>query len=355
MRKLLALLTILLILLTGCSTDNETTERSACGNGICQATEEQRGLCEEDCNTASDEHSASSYDHDTQTFTPITIEETWNTPIISTLIAESSRDVDGVTVIKEDYIITNPTTEAELDVSVFSPSTGKHPGVILVPGGTGSKEDFLEEKKEYGDVTSPEMFAAEGFIIIIFSADGRGESTGTEDYNGYAQQDGLYEIYRFLTTLENVDEEKSGIVSYSYGIAMASGMIGRYQPDLLYYIAWEGPPDRWFVSHECGGVRGAVPDDITCDDEAYWEEREALRFVPYFPVDHFIIVQRENDHARDDFFHSLTTNNYAINYLDWVRVNDGTINQEYTLDTFPALEGKDFQTHILEYVKELTT
>ena len=94
---------------------------------------------------------------------------------------------------------------------------------------------------------------------------------------------------------------------------------------------------------------------ITCDDEEYWVEREALRYVPYLPVDYFVIVQRSEDHVQSTVQHSVDINNLAIASLDWVRVNgpDNAINTEYTVDTLPVLEASSYKTEILEYMTEI--
>ncbi len=363
---------ILLFLLSSCSKkeDNPADKAASladvrCGDGSCDSYETEHGNCPEDCESSNflapsiDTIADINYNHDTYSYLPVTLESSWITPVSSSKVTSEITDVDGVSVIRTDYFVTNPTSGAQLDVSIYAPtdatSTNKYPGLIMVPGGTGSKEDFT--KKPYDprvSYTAPEKFAASGFVVLIFSADGRGSSTGIEDYNGYVQQDGLYELYRFLKEQDDVESDNIGFASFSYGVAMISGMLGRYQPDAKYFIEWEGPVNRYWVSMSCSGS-GAVQSGITCDDESYWQEREAMRFVPYFPVDYFLIVQREDDHAQPTFAHSVEMNNWAIQYLDWVRVNgrENGINQEYTLETLPVLTTTSYMDHVLEYAKEL--
>src|SRR3989344_3194162 len=266
------------------------------------------------------------------------------------LISEFTMDINGIEILIQDYSIINPSSNARLDMTIYRPNDeAKHSAVILVPGGLGTKKDFLKKPfSSENEYYTPEIFASKGFVTLIFSADGRGDSDGEEDYNGYIHQDGLYQLYRFL---ENDDKINSiGIVSYSYGIAMASGMIGRYQPELNYYIEWEGPVDRYFVTHDCENF-GAVKESIDCDDNDYWNERETLRFVPYFSTKYFIIIQSENDHAQDTWLHSVIINNLAIQYLDWVRVNgpENQINQKYNLNTFPTSNHNLKDQDILSY------
>lgn len=299
--------------------------------------------------------SSATYDPETYDYLPVEKEEA-SAAVTSVFVGEETQVVDGIPVIRKDYFVTNPTSGASLDVSVYQPEdvSKNYPGVILVPGGTGSKEDFLKPFSKADPVSVVEKFASEGFTVLIFSADGRGNSEGEEDYNGYTGQDGLYELYLFLEDYEHVDGNNVGIVSYSYGVVLASGMIGRYQPELQFYMEWEGPVNRWYATFGC---RHFIDEDFSCDDDIYWQQREALRFVPYFSVEHFIIVQTEKDHAQQTIRHSVEINNLAIEHLSWVRVNgpEQALNKDYTIDIFPVLsERENYQEAILSYLKEVT-
>jgi len=278
--------------------------------------------------------------------------------------ASHSSELNGIEILQKDFYIKNPSTGSMWDVSVFEPlGLGKNlPAVILVPGGTNDKSKFLSNASPIVEYSTAEKFASEGFITLIFSPEGRGDSEGVEDFNGYINQDGLYELYKFLKDHPNTDENNMGIISYSYGVAMASGMLGRYEVPLKYYIEWEGPVDKYYVTVGCvdrapakEGV-GAVKAGITCDDDDYWAEREAIKFVPDFKVEYFIIVQKEKDHVQPTHKHSLEVNNLAVEHLDWVRVNgsENEINQIYNYDTFPLLTKRvDLSEVIISYINEI--
>lgn len=66
-----------------------------------------------------------------------------------------------------------------------------------------------------------------GFVVVLFDPDGRGKSTGKEDFGGYIHQDGLAAVVRFTADLPYVDAQNMGLVTYSYGITMASGALAR--------------------------------------------------------------------------------------------------------------------------------
>ena len=266
-------------------------------------------------------------------------------------------DVNGVEVIQKDFLIENPTSNAMLDVSIYYSKGEILPVAILIPGGLGSKEDFTE-KKSYGGFNAPEYGASLGNMIIVFSPDGRGKSEGEENYNGYIAQDGLYEIYKFVKNLDNIDQDNIGFISYSFGVAMASGVLGRYEVPVKYYIEWEGPVDRNYVTVGCEEAEIDIlwTKQNPCIDDEFWNEREAINYVSNFDVEYFQIIQNEEDHVQSSSSHSIDMNNEAIKYLDWVRVNNGEINVEYNLETISYIEEEyDIVEKSFEYLDEFSS
>ena len=359
------------IALISCSSKEKSPE-DLCGDGICQKIELQRNLCPEDCDNAQQqvpdtndnqqnkepEPTETSYNQDTYEYQVVEKEAAWTSSIQYTKISETEKTIDGVDLLITEYTVTNPTTGALLETTIYAPkdasSSHMYPAVILVPGGTVGKSGFSEGKGPSG-ISKAETISSAGFVTLTFSPDGREGSTGTEQYNGYNSQDGLYEEYRFLKEYEGVDEDNIGLVSYSYGVALASGMLGRYQPDIRFFIEWEGPVNRYYVSIGCKGSVSAVQSGVTCNDNDYWNEREALRFVPYFPIDYFVILQSSDDHVQPTVQHSVDMNNKAIQYLPWTRVNgqENAVNTAYTVDTLPVLDDIEIETQRIKILKEL--
>lgn len=352
--KVVFILCVLLcIIIVSCGKEEP---ENLCGDNICQKKELQRNLCPEDCEeaekpqqeTEKQDYNDETYNHETFQCPSIETESGWITSVKYEKVSESTETYRGTALIVENYKVINPTSSAELDVTIYAPDdSNTYPAVILIPGGLGDKSDFEDRKVS-------QQYASEGFIVLVFSPDGRGQSTGTEDYNGNIQQDGLYEVYRFLKEYDRA--ESVGIASFSFGIALASGMIARYKPDITYYIEWEGPVDRYYVTHKCTEFR-VIAAGIDCDDNEYWKQREAVCFVEFFPDIPFIIVQRKDDHSQTTLQHSVNMNNIAIQYISWVRVNgpENKINTEYTLETLPVIEDILFNEYIIEYMKELTS
>ncbi|PIV28710.1 MAG: hypothetical protein COS37_00360, partial [Anaerolineae bacterium CG03_land_8_20_14_0_80_58_20] len=121
------------------------------------------------------------------------------------------------------YWAVNPSSGSRLFVRVAYPRAWNGeliPALVLVPGGTGATEP-----------RKAEALAAEGFLVIIFDPEGRGRSEGTEDYNGFIGQDGLAAVIEAATALPGLDANRYGLVSYSYGVTLATGALARH-PDL---------------------------------------------------------------------------------------------------------------------------
>lgn len=250
------------------------------------------------------------------------------------------------------YWVTNPTTNAKLYMQVFAPQDAgkKYPALVLVPGGIGDSHTFIDD--------ATRMTGA-GIVAVIFDADGRGKSTGQEDYNGHKQQDGLAAVIRFAATLPNVDASKIGVATFSYGITMGSGALARY-PDLpvKFLMDWEGPADRHYTS-------GCQPTDgrgdkikwQPCSDNAWWSEREAVNFIGKIRVP-YQRIQSEKDHVQPNNAHAVDMINAAIKGgVPWVRLNDYPPNQTYDPKSPPAMfpESMDRQLAqtVIRYAQEL--
>jgi len=255
----------------------------------------------------------------------------------------------------ERYTVTNPTSGASLAVYVNLPAAAAEwpvPALVLVPGGSGGSSSFRRPNAEF------DAFAQAGYAVVVFDPDGRGQSTGAEDYNGFIQQDGLAEVIRFAANLPGVDPARIGLVTYSYGITMGAGALARH-PDLpvAFLIDWEGPADR----NDTGGCdssgTGHLQDVASCTDEAFWAQREASTFIAQIRVP-YQRIQSEIDHVQPDNVHAILLVNHAVNGgVPWVRLNDYPPNQTYDPNAPPAMfpEQMDRQLTqtVIRYAKEL--
>lgn len=229
---------------------------------------------------------------------------------------------------KDTYWVSNPTSGANIFVKVVRPKSwvsGSLPTLILVPGGMGT----LPLQKAV-------HLASLGYAVILFDPEGRGQSEGKEDYDGFIHQDGLAEVIRAAAALPGVDAQRLGLVSYSYGITMASGALARY-PDLpvRFLIDWEGPADRYDTTSDC-----QPNTDIPwppCKDDAFWAQREAINFIGQIRVP-YQRLQSEKDHVQPDVLHALRMVNAAAQGSSpWVRLNELPANQTYDMEHPPTM------------------
>ena len=220
------------------------------------------------------------------------------------------------------YWAVNPSSGSRLFVRVAYPRGWNGeliPALVLVPGGTGTTEP-----------RKAEALAAEGFLVIIFDPEGRGRSEGTEDYNGFIGQDGLAAVIEAATALPGLDANRYGLVSYSYGVTLATGALARH-PGLPidFYIDWEGPVDRTYSTVGCGKNRADRIQWQPCDDNAWWSEREALTFIADAQVP-YQRIQSQKDHVQRDNNHAIDIVNAAVaGGVPWVRLNEYSAGQTY--------------------------
>jgi dipeptidyl aminopeptidase/acylaminoacyl peptidase len=257
------------------------------------------------------------------------------------------------------YTVTNPASGASLYVGVFFPDSwdgqSNLPALVLVPGGSGDSGGFLKQTPAGSTVDAVNQA---GYVAIVFDPDGRGQSGGTEDYNGFIHQDGLAEVIRFASTLPGVDSANIGLVTTSYGITMGAGVLARY-PDLpiKFLIDWEGPADR----NDTGGCDesnlGHLAEVAACDDEAFWAEREASTFISQIKVP-YQRIQSEKDHVQPDYDHTVLMINNAVNGgVSWVRLNNETPNQTLDPNALPRMLPENMDRRkdqlIVDYATEL--
>jgi len=268
-----------------------------------------------------------------------------------------------VAVEVETLRVVNPSSGCTLYVHVHRPAyagpNNRVPGLVFVPGGTGFGSAF--------DATGlPDFVAADGFAFLHFDPDGRGRSGAyPENYDGYVHQDGMHACLSVLAGRSYVDSSRLGVYSQSYGITMGSGMIARYsEPRVKFLLDFEGPADR---SQTCLDSGGFVP--VPVDSDAFWQEREAARFMKQVPGAYLRMQPRLDSNPR------IPDNRHAIQLIDsataaayggagisaWTRVNDSLMNPANQVYTFsdppvwiPMIQEAQNYTRVLLYLRELT-
>ncbi len=237
---------------------------------------------------------------------------------------------------KDAYFVQNPSNSANLYVKIVHPTTrieGKLPTVFLIPGSSGDSSEFLKPGKK-----SAQTLADEGFAVVVFDPDGRGKSEGEEDYDGFVQQDGLKAIIDYVSTLPEIDSEKMGIASYSFGVTMASGALSRY-PDLpiKFLSDFEGPANRDDTAGCDGSGLGHLKEVAECDDENFWAQREAVSFISKIKVPYWRI-QTLKDHAQPDYHHTVLMINAALSGSSTnVLLNEEEVKTQFSENDLPRM------------------
>ncbi len=322
---------VCLVTLAACTLPTSTTDTPSpvsekrCGDSVCDGPENE-GNCPQDCEAAA--------------------------PVTPLPPVNGAAPADDVLPAGQPntYWVTNPTSGARLYVQAIYPTgEAEHalPTLILVPGGIGTMDASKEQR-----------LADEGFAVVIFDPDGRGQSEGEEDYDGFVQQDGLAAVARAAATLPNVDAGRIGLVSFSYGVTMSTGALSRY-PDLpiRFYIDWEGPVNRFYTTVGCKpNSTGGIPW-LPCDDDGWWAEREALTFIGSIGVP-YQRLQSQRDHVQPNNNHAIEIVNAAVaGNVPWVRLNDYPPDQTYDMDDPPAMypdsEDRDLESLIGRHALEI--
>ncbi len=247
--------------------------------------------------------------------------------------------------------------------------------VVFVPGGINpGRMEAMDEDAI--------LLAEAGMVVVTFNAEGRGSdrpedviSEGTEDYNGYRQQDALCALVEITIDLPYVVSDNVGIKTQSFGIAMGAGCAGRHpEVPIKYIVDGEGPPNSFVTCHEPAALdddpgndkheliydilgRYSTTRDPSPENIAFWEQREADRFIGDFRG-RYLRLQATWDHAQlpsnqaevasfelpPDWWHNKHTtiivNTAVAGGVPWVRVNlkeqGNPVNATYDFDHRPV-------------------
>ena len=302
---------------------------------------------------------------------------------IPTLPNENPGEGTPYTTILEPFNITNEDGHNIYGL-IRRPDPEMYPtlsfaAVVKVPGGINPGRM---------EVLSPELIAmaGTGMVVVGFNAEGRVDSRsaedllseGSEDCNGYRNQNTLARIIEHVLTLPYVIKDNLGIRSQSYGISMATGCAAR-NPDLpiKYIVDGEGPPESFVTVQEpwalfspedhpnhnkyqtVYGILGhySVFRDSSLKNQAFWTEREAIHFVGQFRG-RYLRMQGMWDHSQPPgreieiplfhqppvWWHGKHTcdivNAAVEGGVPWVRVNlpeqGNEVNAKYSSDNLPV-------------------
>jgi len=263
----------------------------------------------------------------------------------------------------------------EIAIRIRKPEgDGPFPVLIGVAGGEGYYA-FVSELSD--------GLLEEEIVVVDFAPQGRAESDGDDNYHGYVHQDDLKAVVDLVYSLSFVQKDSIGILSYSYGVVLATGALARY-PDLpvAFLIDWEGPycpgkelqqglenDEAWAYDafRFLSDGREPIPEELShlvlhggsIYDEAYWEERDASRFAADIPCP-YLRVQFDQDHAQgSNKTHMIAIINAATTRSgQWTRLNDNPPNiiyseeelSEYNFHHYSGYESAGFYSSNTESV-----
>lgn len=184
--------------------------------------------------------------------------------------------------------VENPASGARLRVWVLAPEVATGWTVVLVPPGLSGAQAVSADARRWAEA---------GAVVVVFDPDGRGSSEGAEDYGGAIHQAGLVQVVELANELPCT--ERVGLVSFSFGVTMATGaFVDAPGLPVEFHIDWEGPSDRYSIG--CKGSSLSFPD---CSNEDFWAHREASQSIRSLTVPYHRLQGLE-DHVQDDLNHA---------------------------------------------------
>ncbi len=224
------------------------------------------------------------------------------------------------------------------------------------------------------------------------------KSEGEENFNGFIHQEDLRRVIQDAQGRTNVDLNCIGVISFSYGISMAAGCLGRNKDlPIKFLIDIEGPSDSYVIMGDPWLLDNNDQNDIT--DELYilfdhmstemdssasnrkwWSEREALRFISSIKAT-YMRIQAFWDHMQPpnqeyplefDKPSKWYQNKHAIDMLNaatdgktpWTRMNgkdlENKVNTLYSRENQPVyhsggfdFSSPEFSETILRAIEEM--
>ncbi len=300
-----------------------------------------------------------------------------NSPEVSTFVSQSEVDFPP----SGTAFLSIPSLNGKQIAIRITKPDGDGPFPVLI-GVAGGDDTFAFKSKLSTDLH--EM----GIVTVDFAPQGRGDSEGQDNFNGTVHQDDLKAIVDFVSQLSFVQQDNIGILTFSYGVVLATGALSRYpEMPIIFLIDFEGPssPGRDFqrglankepwaqetVLRLGGNLERSQEFVIhggSISDEAYWLERDASRFAENLPCP-YLRVQFTIDHVQGTYkYHMMNIVNAATTKSgQWTRVNDNPVNiiyseedlskyhfHEYDDDEIPGIYPSESADKILlAYIEEM--
>jgi dipeptidyl aminopeptidase/acylaminoacyl peptidase len=171
-----------------------------------------------------------------------------------------------VKICKYDLAFERDTIEA---ISFQPAASGRHPGVLLIPGYQGDAKGYI---------TLGKILAQQGFACLSVAHPGFGKSRAKPDFVGPETVRTLIEAFRKFQREPYVDAEKMGIFGYSRG-AMAASLIAVQLKDVKAAVFGAGVYDfkKAFDEVTIEGIRENMRAETGMTAQAIKERSSVLQ------------------------------------------------------------------------------
>lgn len=201
------------------------------------------------------------------------------------------------------------------------------PGIVFVPGAASCGMDY----DRIGAEIQPKTLAALGFAVIHYDPSGRGRTGGKEDFWGAVHQDELVDVLKWTQKRPEVIDYGLSVISFSIGIAIASGALARHSGELPFVrllYDWEGPSNRFIITKN--DTHPPLKRFPTSDVE-FWQKREPYRFISRIKCGYFRYQARIDHMQGNNKDHAVEMVNLATQgHAAWTQLNNNALNQIYS-------------------------
>jgi len=194
-------------------------------------------------------------------------------------------------VITEVNIEMNDGTiiDASIIKPLVPPPSNGYPGIILVHGFGGSKNDMIPLAL---------TIATYGYSSIAYSVRGQGNSGGLSTVNGPREIEDLSEVIQYFRSVQDIDSTSLGVAGGSQG-GIHSWMAATHQmPGIKAVVALIATPDFAKALVPNGCVAYGLPYELSLNSVNYSQDRDRARnFIINDFYDSLLIFIEERDLA----------------------------------------------------------
>lgn len=203
-------------------------------------------------------------------------------PVLTTSVLHSQGAVDTVIVMRDGV-----TLDATLTLPLSTPPVLGFPGIVLIHGYSGSKDDMQ---------VIATLLASRGYASLAYSVRGQGNSGGLSTTSGPVERMDLGEVIEFFRGFRDIDSSRIGVAGGSQG-GIHSWMAAVYRMPGVRAVAPVLATPRFasdLVPNGC--VKRGLVQELTLGSVRYspiWEK--AKEYIIQNLYDSLLTLTRERD------------------------------------------------------------